>query len=338
VRTQALLTVATKAPLSTLIAVDLAGWVVLSNSHFSLLMPDFCSSLPGNWMAQGSAGLVTALILSPPAQLIMSCLIMLVAMMTPLLARPITHVWNHSLARLRAPAIALFVAAYAGVWLVAACVLMAIALALKAFSSAAFPIPALAVLIALIWQATPAKQTCLDRCDRLPRLSAFFSTTVWDCVRYGTTTALWCVGACWALMLVPLVVDGMHFTTMAGVTAVLFVERQALATRLRPEMIGNFGRAGANTVLLLLHQLLGQGRRLRQAHPCRSLKAAGDAAGSRRTIRRSALVLSENSISGQWVEDEVQKVFAGKRHRKELLLFPSRIVMKMRPPVPSQKL
>ena len=252
-RTQALLAVATKGPWLALIAVDLAGWVVLANSHFSLLMPDLCSSLPGDWMAQGSARVVSALILNPPAQLIMSCLIMLVAMMTPLLARPIAHLWNHSPARLRAPAITFFVATYAGIWLLAACVLMAVAVGLKAFASAAaLPTPALAVVIALVWQATPAKQTCLNRCHRLPRLSAFCSATVWDCVRYGAMTALWCVGACWALMLAPLVVDEMHFATMAGVAAVLFVERQARATRWRLETIGDFGRAGASTVASIL--------------------------------------------------------------------------------------
>jgi predicted metal-binding membrane protein len=226
VRTQALLAVATKGPWLALIAVDLAGWVVLANSHFSLLMPDLCSSLPGDWMAQGSARVVSALILNPPAQLIMSCLIMLVAMMTPLLAQPIAHLLNHNPVRLRAPAIALFVATYAGVWLLAACILMAVAVALKAYASAAaLPTPALAVVIALIWQATPAKQTCLNRCHRFPRLSAFGSATVWHCVPCGAMTALWCVGACWALMLAPLVVDGMHFATMAGVAAVLNVMR-----------------------------------------------------------------------------------------------------------------
>jgi predicted metal-binding membrane protein len=253
VRTQALLAVAAKGPLPTLIAVDLAGWVVLANSHFLLLTPDFCSSLPGDWMARGSVGVVSALVLNPPAQLIMSCLIMLVAMMTPLLARPIAHLWNHSVERLRAPAIALFVATYAGIWLLAACGLMAMAVALKAFAdAAALPIAALAVVIALIWQAAPAKQTCLNRCHRLPPPSAFCSATVWDYVRYGAMTALWCIGACWALMLVPLVVDGMHFATMAGVAAVLFVERQARTTRGRLETIGDLGRVGASTVVSIL--------------------------------------------------------------------------------------
>lgn len=267
-RTQAWLALAAKGPLPALIAIDLAAWVVLANLNFSLLAPDFCSSFPGDWVALGSAGVVSALILNPPAQLIAPCLIMLVAMMTPLLARPIAHLWNHSLARRRAPAITLFVATYAGLWLLASCVLVAVAVALKAFAgAAALPVPAVAVVIALIWQATPAKQACLDRCHRL---SAFSAGTAWDCVRHGATIALWCIGACWALMLAPLAVDGMHFAAMAVVAVVLFVERQAGPMRWRLATIGDFGRAGAGTATFLLHQLPGQGRRLRQAHSCRS--------------------------------------------------------------------
>jgi predicted metal-binding membrane protein len=125
----------------------------------------------------------------------MSCFIMLVAMMTPLLAQPIVHLWNHILPRLRAPAIGLFVAAYTGIWLLAASALMAIAVALKAFSSAvALSAPTLAVVIAAIWQVTPTKQRCLKGCHRVPRLSVFSSETVWDSLKYGARTALWCLG------------------------------------------------------------------------------------------------------------------------------------------------
>jgi hypothetical protein len=51
-------------------------------------------------------------------------------------------------------------------------------------------------------------------------------------------------------MLVPLVVDEMHFATMAGVAGVLFIERQARCWR--SETIGQFGRAGASTVASIL--------------------------------------------------------------------------------------
>jgi hypothetical protein len=68
-RTPGWLAVAARGPLPTLIAVDLVGWVALANSHFLLLAPDFCSSLPGDWLAQGLANLVSVLIFNPPAQL-----------------------------------------------------------------------------------------------------------------------------------------------------------------------------------------------------------------------------------------------------------------------------
>jgi predicted metal-binding membrane protein len=110
----------------------------------------------------------------------------------------------------------------------------------------------MAIAVALKTFATPAKQACLNRCHQLPRLSAFCSATVWDSVRYGAMTALWCVGTCWALMLAPMVVDRMHFATMAGVAVVLLVERQAPATRWRLETIGGFSRAGASTVASIL--------------------------------------------------------------------------------------
>jgi hypothetical protein len=37
------------------------------------------------------------------------------------------------------------------------------------------------------------------------------------------------------------------------------------------------------------------------------------------------LILSENSIAGDWVEDEVNKAFAEERERKQLVLFPVRL-------------
>jgi predicted metal-binding membrane protein len=249
VRAQTCLTDVAMGPLPVLIAVDLVGWGVLANSHFALLSPDFCGSPATDWITQGSANVASALILNPPIQLIMSCLIMLVAMMTPLLVRPIEHLCAHNVTYLRAPAIGLFVATYAGAWLLAGFGLMAIAIALKTFANRAeIPIPVLAVGVALIWQATPAKLTCLNRCHQLPRLSASCAATVREGVRYGLTTAFWCIGACWALMLMPMVIDEMHFAIMAGVAAVLFVERQVWAMRWRLKVIGDFGRARESTV------------------------------------------------------------------------------------------
>jgi predicted metal-binding membrane protein len=175
-----------------------------------------------------------ALLLNPPAGLAWPWLTMLLAMMPPLLARPVAHLWERSLARRRLRAIALFAAGYVAVWMLAGIVLMMAAIALKTLVGAAFlPAPAVAVAIALLWQATPVKQACLNRCHRLPRLSAFGLAADRDCLRYGLVAAFWCVGTCWALMLVPLVADQAHAAVMAVSAVVLLAERAAPARPLR---------------------------------------------------------------------------------------------------------
>lgn len=219
---------AENGPLPVLMAVGLAGWVGVANAHFALLTPELCIS--GDWLGQAPAGAASVLTLNPPAQTVTFCLVMLMAMMTPLLARPIGHLCRHGTVCLRVLAIACFVTTYAGIWLLAACALLAVAVALKGFSAAiALPAPAVATVIALIWQAAPVKWTCLERCHRLPRLSPLCATAALDCVRFGAATALWCIGACWALMLVPFVVEGMHVAAMAGVAALMFAERHVPA-------------------------------------------------------------------------------------------------------------
>lgn len=210
-----------------LVLADLAGWVWLARSHASILSPGSCGSSLG-WVSSGWSGAEAALLLNPPARLVMLWLVMVWAMMTPLLAEPITHLWTCGSARLRPPFIALFVASYAAVWLVAGVLLMGAAVALKGLAgAAALPTPALAAAIALLWQASPLKQSCLNGCHRLPRLRPSGCAAALGCLRYGVVTAVWCVGACWALMLAPLVVDRMHFALMAAVATVLFLERQA---------------------------------------------------------------------------------------------------------------
>ena len=213
---------------SALVLADLAGWVWLARSQDSILSPVFCGSPLVGWVSSGWSGAEAALVLNPPARLVMPWLAMVWAMMTPLLARPIAHVWTCGPARLRPTLVALFIASYAAIWLFAGFLLMGGAVALEDLAgAAALPAPALAVAAALLWQTSPLKQACLNGCHRLPRLRPPARAAAGDCLRYGATTALWCVGSCWALMLALLVVDQMHFALMAIVAAVLFVERQA---------------------------------------------------------------------------------------------------------------
>jgi len=147
--------------------------------------------------------------------------------MPPLLARPVEHLWFGGVAKRRARAVGLFIVAYVAVWMLAGIVLMASATAIEILGSAA-GIPALAVtgFVAFIWQTTPLKQVALNFCHRPPWISPSGMAADRDSLQYGVSIALACVGACWALMLVPLVVHRLDCLTMAIIAAVLLLERQ----------------------------------------------------------------------------------------------------------------
>jgi predicted metal-binding membrane protein len=127
-----------------------------------------------------------------PASLVAGWSLMVLAMMPPLIARPLLHVRAQSLARRRLRAMLLFGAGYGSVWLAAGVVLLPLAWLL--------PISVVA-LLALIWQVSPIKQACLNRCHRLPALSAFGLAADLDALGFGVGHALWCVGTCGPLML-----------------------------------------------------------------------------------------------------------------------------------------
>ncbi len=217
-----LLVSAKRHPLA-LHAITLFGWVVLLGLAQAPQPVLLCLS-PSAFRAAAAGGLEAMLLISPPWTLALSWLAMLLAMMTPLLGRPLRLLRSRSPSDRRARAVALFVAGYGAIWLAAGAVLttMAIALSIGAGAPAGPPFAA-AALIALAWQATPFKQACLGRCHRPPRVSS--SGLEADALRYGITHGLWCVGACWALMLLPLLAGSAHLAAMAAVTAVLWIER-----------------------------------------------------------------------------------------------------------------
>jgi predicted metal-binding membrane protein len=208
-----------------LLLASLVGWVAPLASGRWLAVADFCGGSAGIWLAGGWRG---ALALNQPELLVLPWLLMLLAMMPPLLVRPMRHLWRRSLRRRRTRAIALFAVAYTAVWLLAGVGLLAAAIVLRGIAEAAPGAAILpAVAIALLWQATPPKQACLNFCHRLPPLATFGLAADLDCLRFGLSAALWCVGTCWALMLVPLAADGAHLALMAVASVVMLAERLA---------------------------------------------------------------------------------------------------------------
>ena len=204
-----------------LLAASALAWIVLASQAGGIVLPALCvgmalSALPApNLPAIAAIDLVLAL--SPPATLALGWALMLTAMMLPLLAAPVRHVRSRSLARRRGRAVALFVSGYALVWLAAGGVLMALALALRlALQGSVLPL-VVTLPVVVAWQASPLKQRCLNRCHARPSLGAFGAAADRDAFLYGAMQGLWCVGACWALMLLPLLVAHGHIVAMAAV-------------------------------------------------------------------------------------------------------------------------
>jgi predicted metal-binding membrane protein len=102
---------------------------------------------------------------------------------------------------------------------------MALALTLRLASGGGSGGFALALAVALVWQVSAWKQAALNRCHRRPTLAAFAPAAYRDAVLFGASHGLWCVSACWALMLASLTVPAHHVAGMAIVAIFNWSER-----------------------------------------------------------------------------------------------------------------
>ncbi|MDQ3283631.1 MAG: DUF2182 domain-containing protein [Acidobacteriota bacterium] len=143
-----------------------------------------------------------------------SSALMFGAMMLPLLGAPLLHVSSQSFARRRPRAMALFLAGYGAVWLAAGVALLLAARRIVASPAAV----AIAIAAAAVWQCSPLKQRCLNRSHKHPPLAAFAPAADRDALTFGFAHALWCVGSCGALMLVPMLFPNAHLGGMAAMT------------------------------------------------------------------------------------------------------------------------
>jgi predicted metal-binding membrane protein len=158
------------------------------------------------------------------AGLLIGWALMLTAMMAPLLIPALRHVRARSLRSRRWRAMSLVTVAHAAVWAAGGIVLLAVASLLRSVTGQ----PGLAVLLgldaALAWQLSPLKQYCLNRHCAHPPISSFGSAADRDVLRFGGTHAAWCLGSCWALMLVSLLAPTWHVAVMLVVSVWMWVE------------------------------------------------------------------------------------------------------------------
>ncbi|MFD2719554.1 DUF2182 domain-containing protein [Hymenobacter monticola] len=151
--------------------------------------------------------------------------LMLVAMMLPTLVAPLCHVHSRSFARRRARAMSLFVLGYGAVWLVVGSGLLGLQRLVQGWFANPYLLAGAAVLLALVWQASPLKQRFLNRGHRHRALAAFGVRADADALRLGLEHGGWCAASCWALMLVPPLLPSGHLWAMAAVGLLMYCER-----------------------------------------------------------------------------------------------------------------
>lgn len=191
-----------------------------------LSIPAFCGAWLSAALLRDGSGFEQWLLLNPPSLLSLAWLGMLLAMMPLLLQQPAAYLWQRSLSRRRWRAIAMFVAAYFAVWMLAGVVLLALAIGLQAWAAGrVLPLGLGALMLTLLWQAAPARQLALNLCHHQPRIAAFGWRADRDVLHYAATHASWCITACWAWMLLPLLVGPAHLPVMLVVTVLLAFER-----------------------------------------------------------------------------------------------------------------
>ncbi|MEV0372715.1 DUF2182 domain-containing protein [Streptomyces sp. NPDC050636] len=162
-------------------------------------------------------------------------LVMMVAMMFPSVA-PVAITWVRAIGRrtgglTRAGRIAQFAGGYLLVW-TGFGVLVYGVLAATGPLVAESPdvgrwIGAVAFLLAGVQQLSPLKRICLRHCrDPLGQLARYARFRPWARdLRVGAHHGLYCLGCCWGLMIVLIPLGVMNVAAMAGLAAVIFLEK-----------------------------------------------------------------------------------------------------------------
>jgi predicted metal-binding membrane protein len=94
--------------------------------------------------------------------------------------------------------------------------------------------------VAGVYQFTPAKRACRDRCvsPRSAIADAESRPSRWSVVPAAVHHALSCIGCCWAFMAVLIAVGLMNVVAMAILTVAIFVERHLLPRALVSNAVG----------------------------------------------------------------------------------------------------
>ncbi|MBC9798166.1 DUF2182 domain-containing protein [Sinomicrobium weinanense] len=84
------------------------------------------------------------------------------------------------------------------------------------------------LLLAGVWQFTPLKRTCLGKCrSPISFLSQHWKSGIWGALQLGIKHGLYCLGCCWALMLLLFFGGVMNLLWIAAITLFVLIEKLA---------------------------------------------------------------------------------------------------------------
>jgi predicted metal-binding membrane protein len=93
--------------------------------------------------------------------------------------------------------------------------------------------------VAGVYQLTPLKHACLDQCrNPVQFLMARWRPGTAGALRMGAAHGAYCVGCCWALMLILFAVGVMNLAAVAIIAAFVFIEKLLPAGRLTGRFAG----------------------------------------------------------------------------------------------------
>lgn len=124
------------------------------------------------------------------------------------------------------------VGGYLAVWALAAVGFAAVQVTIARFAGALASAPVsngvagIVLLCAGVYQFLPLKHACLEKCrNPFTILFSRWKRTPGGVFRLGVDQGLYCLGCCWALMLVMLALGTMNIVWMAALTLFTFVEK-----------------------------------------------------------------------------------------------------------------
>jgi predicted metal-binding membrane protein len=184
--------------------------------------------------------------------------VMMVAMMVPSFVPAVRtfDTWARTTGQ-PGGATVLFIAGYLLVWSaiggIAYLVVQALQGSPPAGSLTAPQVGAVLLVVAGVYQLTPAKQACLRHC-RAPHPGAAQRVVTRvqgqpGAVRAGLWQGTYCLGSSWPLMLVLLLVGMMNLAWMGVVAGIIFVEKAMPSGDVASKVVG-WGLAGCGIILL----------------------------------------------------------------------------------------